>query len=614
MIKKILSFVLLLATLFSASSAWALNTQSLRYYFPGGRALSLVESKPKPKDTLTLGFGFNYGYQPLEFGNTGNTGRVSGIVDHMFTFDFNGSYSFSDRFALGINLPVHITRNLTNINSTQFETPMNLGDIMIAAQYTIIDPSNNLLNAGLGVVPFVSFPSGKLSDYVGDAHMTGGFLLVGDIDLSGHYLAANMGFRFRQEENFVNLSVASEFLYTLAYHHTILPSESLDGFVELSGATVLKDFFQKVNEAPFEGRLGVTKGFLENDALKVTVAPGVGFVNGYSNPDFRAVIKVAYDHYLPRTKKVEVVKVVEKTIPYRIKMIEKELKELTIYYPTDGDQVDPFYDQKIAGIARILKENPDLGPIYIVGHTDDVGSDKYNQRLSERRAKKAATSLIASGVPAGHIVWIGLGEAHPVVTNTSDANRALNRRTLFTYIKPAQLMEETGARGVVGINTLTGKKNDSYTEVLKELERKKVESGDNDDALVIKTYKDRSQVMVHDENKAITKDSPEATPTTVSTEGKSKKIYKKEVSYDSNSASEEAVEQESGVVDKKAKKKKSKKSKKSKKQSASAKASARQAASAKASARQAASAKASAQKETKTKILRQPLRLFTRMT
>jgi outer membrane protein OmpA-like peptidoglycan-associated protein len=76
------------------------------------------------------------------------------------------------------------------------------------------------------------------------------------------------------------------------------------------------------------------------------------------------------------------------------------------------------------------------GAISIVGHTDDVGSDSDNQSLSERRAAAVVTWLVGQGVPAARIHSEGRGESSPVVPNTSDANRARNRRIEFIVTRP----------------------------------------------------------------------------------------------------------------------------------------------------------------------------------
>lgn len=78
-------------------------------------------------------------------------------------------------------------------------------------------------------------------------------------------------------------------------------------------------------------------------------------------------------------------------------------------------------------IARVLTNYPD-STISVTGHTDDVGSDADNQRLSEARANSVANFMVQRGVNRLRISQQGLGESSPKVPNTSDANRAINRR------------------------------------------------------------------------------------------------------------------------------------------------------------------------------------------
>ena len=66
--------------------------------------------------------------------------------------------------------------------------------------------------------------------------------------------------------------------------------------------------------------------------------------------------------------------------------------------------------------------------LLIVGHTDNVGSDSYNQDLSERRADAAANYLVVQGVSRSRLATRGLGEAEPKATNTTDDGRQKNRR------------------------------------------------------------------------------------------------------------------------------------------------------------------------------------------
>jgi OmpA-OmpF porin, OOP family len=68
----------------------------------------------------------------------------------------------------------------------------------------------------------------------------------------------------------------------------------------------------------------------------------------------------------------------------------------------------------------------------VAGHTDSVGSEAYNQRLSERRANAVRDRLIAEGIPAAQVTAVGYGESRPRASNDTDEGRAENRRVVIT--------------------------------------------------------------------------------------------------------------------------------------------------------------------------------------
>jgi len=73
--------------------------------------------------------------------------------------------------------------------------------------------------------------------------------------------------------------------------------------------------------------------------------------------------------------------------------------------------------------------------VEISGHTDSIGSEAYNQKLSERRANAARIALINEGVSPDVIVAIGEGELKPIASNVKDAGRAKNRRIEMKLVK-----------------------------------------------------------------------------------------------------------------------------------------------------------------------------------
>ena len=84
-------------------------------------------------------------------------------------------------------------------------------------------------------------------------------------------------------------------------------------------------------------------------------------------------------------------------------------------------------------IASIMMEYPAY-QLIISGHTDDVGDEKANLRLSEERAKACFEYLRDKGVPLSRLSYAGYGESQPVADNASPEGRALNRRVEFDLI------------------------------------------------------------------------------------------------------------------------------------------------------------------------------------
>jgi outer membrane protein OmpA-like peptidoglycan-associated protein len=73
-------------------------------------------------------------------------------------------------------------------------------------------------------------------------------------------------------------------------------------------------------------------------------------------------------------------------------------------------------------------QNADVVSIKVVGHTDSVGSDAYNQALSERRASSVADYLLSQGLAPNKLTSEGKGESEPIADNESEEGRAKNRR------------------------------------------------------------------------------------------------------------------------------------------------------------------------------------------
>ncbi len=87
----------------------------------------------------------------------------------------------------------------------------------------------------------------------------------------------------------------------------------------------------------------------------------------------------------------------------------------------------PEARERLARISGIVLAYPDL-KLQIEGYTDSIGSDEYNQTLSEKRAESVRDYIVSSGVSMNNVAAQGMGKADPVADNTTAAGRKLNRR------------------------------------------------------------------------------------------------------------------------------------------------------------------------------------------
>jgi outer membrane protein OmpA-like peptidoglycan-associated protein len=98
-----------------------------------------------------------------------------------------------------------------------------------------------------------------------------------------------------------------------------------------------------------------------------------------------------------------------------------------VLFDTGKYTLKPNTQVALAKVATILTLYPGL-KVQVEGYTDSVGSDEYNQKLSENRANAVQTFLVSNGVPTANVTAAGYGKANPVADNGTADGRAKNRR------------------------------------------------------------------------------------------------------------------------------------------------------------------------------------------
>ncbi len=120
----------------------------------------------------------------------------------------------------------------------------------------------------------------------------------------------------------------------------------------------------------------------------------------------------------------------------------ERLKDDTLKLTVDSEvsfdfgkaDIKPAFRPSLDKLAQLIQKY-DRTVVHVVGHTDSVGSDAFNQELSERRAMNTGDYLASYGVTRDRIRTEGRGETEPRATNATEAGRQLNRRVEI-FVKP----------------------------------------------------------------------------------------------------------------------------------------------------------------------------------
>ncbi len=160
---------------------------------------------------------------------------------------------------------------------------------------------------------------------------------------------------------------------------------------------------------------------------------------------FAMVMKSDYTMTVKKRDYTYITKYIAKDNPYfntpvdidmKLKAIEvgKTYNLEDIYFATNSDQLTATSKKVIEGLYDFLHDNPNI-IIEIQGHTDNVGNEIANMKLSKARAKSVYSLLVQLGIPPRQMRYKGYGETKPVASNATEEGRSLNRRTVFLILK-----------------------------------------------------------------------------------------------------------------------------------------------------------------------------------
>jgi outer membrane protein OmpA-like peptidoglycan-associated protein len=106
-----------------------------------------------------------------------------------------------------------------------------------------------------------------------------------------------------------------------------------------------------------------------------------------------------------------------------------------VTFETDQTNIRPEFQPVLDSVVKVANKFAET-TLRVAGHTDSVGSDSYNQRLSEHRALSVKDYLALRGVAPQRLTAVGYGESRPLASNSTVEGRAANRRVELDLIPP----------------------------------------------------------------------------------------------------------------------------------------------------------------------------------
>jgi len=136
----------------------------------------------------------------------------------------------------------------------------------------------------------------------------------------------------------------------------------------------------------------------------------------------------------------------EPDLPLELHQVQR--KWFNIQFDFNSSDIAPTYSNQLLALTGLFSQNPQA-TVKIIGHTDNVGSNSYNKKLSAQRSMAVANYLIDNGVEDWRIETYYFGETQPIHANNTEYGRTLNRRVEFVLQYEPELNASYGSPDLV---------------------------------------------------------------------------------------------------------------------------------------------------------------------
>lgn len=447
---KIISYLLsiLLATP-SFANVIGTDAQNFNSISSGLDFVTVQSSETLAPGVINLGLFFNYAKNTLPYFSAGAEN------DSLLIADMNIGFGLAKNWDIGLSFPYLIDQTVKSTAAGgQFEYS-GITEYRFNTKYRLL--GNN--NRGVALVGTVNFNRIENNPFTGVGEgPTYNLEIAADTTINKVALGFNIGHRFRNpgEQNPSIQEIAplkNQWIASIAasYYLTALNIKLIG---EIFGSWPAEK--SKLNThrelSSLEWLAGIKYNATQNIALHA--GGGAELLQGSATPDWRVYtgINWTFGPLFKEERKINpVTKRAESSPIYKVVRDENEavlsIEEDSldgpiaeeesflirdILFEFNSDQLDEVSLETLDKFAAYLKRPPALQLLVIEGHTDSIGSDKYNLDLSKRRAISVGKYLIDTHkIPLSKIRAIGYGETRPIADNGNYQGREQNRRVEF---------------------------------------------------------------------------------------------------------------------------------------------------------------------------------------
>lgn len=441
--------MVILYSLNSKANVVGTDAQNFNSISSGLDFVTVQSSETLAPGVFNLGLFFNYAKNTLPYFEEGLED------DSLLIADMNIGYGLTKNWDIGLSFPYLINQTVDSSASGGEFVDQGFTEYRFNTKYRLLGDNSG----GVALVGSANFNRIENNPFLGvDAGPTYNIEVAADTTYKRIALALNAGYRIRDpgEQNtnipeiapFKNQWIGS---FAASYYIT---EWNLKVIGEIFGSWPAEKSSLNTHRelTSLEWLAGVKYNATQNIALHA--GGGTELLQGSATPDWRVYTGINWTfgplfkkerpidpitkkeesapiYKVTRNDDEEVVSIEEDTLDGPIAEEESFLIR-DILFEFNSDQLDDVSLQTLDKFAAYLKRPPMITQVVIEGHTDSIGSDKYNLELSKKRAISVGKYLIDNHrIPLSKIRAIGYGETRPLADNGNFQGREQNRRVEF---------------------------------------------------------------------------------------------------------------------------------------------------------------------------------------